>query len=68
MTDNQQIKVFPKLTQLYFAPDMNVEDFFTLFTADNFPNLKTLALLLTVPGDVEEQYIETKIVSFYNRF
>lgn len=68
MNDNQQIKVFPKLTQLQFAPDVNVEDFFTLFTADNFPNLKTLALQLTVPGDVEEQYIETKLVSFYNRF
>jgi len=50
--ETQKIKVFPKLRRLLFFPELNIEDFFTLFNASSFPNLKELSVKLTIPGDI----------------
>ena len=52
ITEIQKVKVLPKLTKLFFGPDLNIEDFFTLFNDISFPNLKELAVRLTLPGDI----------------
>jgi len=52
LVETQKVKVFPKLRRLYFTPELNIEDFFTLFNASSFPNLKELSVKLTIPGDI----------------